>query len=43
VFNTYGLLRTFTVPTSGSGDYWQVFNYNGGSISSINQISASPQ
>jgi len=38
VFDNSGLIRTFMVPTSGSGDYWQVFNYNGGSISAINII-----
>ena len=40
VYNESGLIRTFNVPTVGSGLYWDVFTMNGsnGSINAINQI-----
>ncbi len=40
VFDATGLIATFTVPDTGSGRYWHVFNMDGdtGSITEINEI-----
>jgi hypothetical protein len=38
VFDDNGLKRSFTAPSSGSGDYWFVFTMNGGAITTVDQI-----
>ena len=38
VFRGTELLATFTVPTTGDGRYWHVFNLNGTTITSVNLI-----
>jgi hypothetical protein len=41
VFDTSGLVQSFTAPSSGTGDYWFVFTMNGGLISIVNSIQTS--
>ena len=41
VYNASGLYRTYTVPSSGSGRYWNVFELNSGSIITKNTIQSS--
>ena len=45
VYRGSSLLKTYNVPTTGSGYYWRVFNLNGGTgaITTINTISTGPQ
>jgi hypothetical protein len=45
VYRGSSLLKTYNVPTTGSGYYWRVFNLNGGTgaITTINTISTTPQ
>ncbi len=38
VYNHSGLVRTFYVPASGTGDWWNIFSMNGGAITTINAI-----
>ncbi|MDY0290502.1 MAG: YDG domain-containing protein, partial [Sphaerochaeta sp.] len=42
LYDRTGLIRTFTVPTSGPGLYWNVFTYTNGTITTVNQVSSSP-
>lgn len=45
VFDEGGLIRSFDVPTSGDGVWWEVFTINAetGQVTSINQIGGDPQ
>lgn len=38
IFDTEGLLRSFTAPNTGSGDYWDVFTLNGSTVTTVDQI-----
>lgn len=40
VYNQSGLIRTYYVPTSGTGRWWNVFSMNGSTITTINTISS---
>jgi hypothetical protein len=42
IFSATGLVKSYNVPISGSGKYWNVFSYNGstGEITTIDQISS---
>ena len=41
VYNSSGLMRTITIPTSGSGLYWKVASLNGAVLTVINTIVSS--
>lgn len=44
LYNSSGLIHTFTVPTQGTGRYWEVFRLDGatGQVTEINQIVDNP-
>ena len=43
IYGSTGLVKSYNVPNSGYGVYWDVFKYNGstGQITSINKITSS--
>jgi hypothetical protein len=44
LYGVNGFIRSWTVPTTGSGLWWNVFSINGltGNVTNINQISSAP-
>lgn len=38
VYNSSGLIKTYNVPTTGTGRYWNVFTLNGSTITDINTV-----
>lgn len=42
VYNSSGLLKTYTVPATGAGLYWNVFTLNGSTITDVNAIGTVP-
>jgi hypothetical protein len=38
VYSSAGLVKTYNVPTTGTGGYWNVFTLSGGNITDINTI-----
>ncbi len=42
VYNHSGLIKTYYVPTSGTGRWWNIFSMNGGVITTINTITDTP-
>jgi len=40
VYDETGLITTVSVPTTGTGRYWNVFTLSGGTLTSVNQIVA---
>lgn len=42
VYNVNGLMRSFTVPTSGTGNWWNVFTMSNGAITPVNTITETP-
>ena len=38
IYNASGLLKTYNVPASGTGEYWNVCTINGSTITAVNRI-----
>ncbi len=43
IYNSDGLIRKYNIPVSGTGQWWNVFSYNGstGEITTIDKIEES--